>query len=92
MTREQLATEIGCHPRTLKRKLQKLGFLLPSGLVSAKNAQEIKVFLLNMPIVKPNGQEEFTHLSIEKSSDQNQHFDPLENGFHPEEKKRFEIE
>lgn len=45
-TREQLANELGCHPRTLKRKLQKLGYQLPPGLVSITDAEAIKKLLL----------------------------------------------
>ena len=32
-TRQQIAIEYGISPRTLKRKLQKLGIFLPSGLI-----------------------------------------------------------
>lgn len=45
-TREQLANQLGCHPRTLKCKLQKLGYRLPPGLVSSTDAEVIKKILL----------------------------------------------
>lgn len=55
ITRDRLAIELGCHPRTLKRKLQKLGYQLPPGLVSAVDAEVIKKLLL-----QSSGLESFT--------------------------------
>jgi hypothetical protein len=57
ITREALAERIGCHVRTINRKLKRKGMRLPPGLVSPADAEMVTNLLLhhaNLEEIRPD--------------------------------------